>query len=156
MTGSNVHDHPLRAVVADRRKDSTTSSRLMMRRLLLAASLLAALRVSSLESLVADPSPASSSLMASAPMPATEVVVVLFAHVAVLSFGQDLLLHQRRVARIDDDIVCKVQNLLQYARADIQDQAHARRDALEVPDVRYTGAASSMWPMRSRRTLALA
>ena len=66
-----------------------------------------------------------------------EIVLVLFAHVAVLSLGEDLLLHERRIARIDNDIVGEVQDLLEDARADVEDQTHAGRNALEVPDVRY-------------------
>ena len=66
-----------------------------------------------------------------------EIVLVLFAHIAVLSLGEDLLLHERRIARIDNDIVGEVQDLLEDARADVEDQTHAGRNALEVPDVRY-------------------
>ena len=40
------------------------------------------------------------------------------------------------IARIDNDIVGEVQDLLQDARADVEDQTHAGRNALEVPDVR--------------------
>ena len=88
----------------------------MMRSALLAGSVTAALRVSSLES-------SSRSISCEQLLDGLRAhagtgsrSLVLFAHVAVLLLGQDLLLHQRRVARIGDDIVCKVQDLLQYAR----------------------------------------
>ena len=100
-------------------------------------------------------SSASSSLMASAPMPASEIVLVLFAHVAVLALGEDLLLHERRIARIDNDIVGEVQHLLEDARADMS-RIRPMRDGMPLKyQMCDTGAASSMWPMRSRRTLAL-
>ena len=64
-----------------------------------------------------------------------EIVLILFAHVAVFFFRQDLALAQGRVAGIRDDIVGKIQDLLQNARADVQQQAHTGGDALEIPDV---------------------
>ena len=64
-----------------------------------------------------------------------EIVFIFLAHIAVLFFGQDLVLGQRAVAGIGDDIVCKVQDLFENAGADIQKQTHAGRDALEIPDV---------------------
>ena len=131
---NNVHDHPLRAVVRQTEGFNNLQSLDDAQALLagsltqLCGQLLGELVEIQLREQLLD------GLRAHA---GTEVLVVLFTHVAVLSLGQDLLLHQRRVARIDYDIVCKVQDLLQYTRADIQDQAHAGRDALEVPDVRY-------------------
>ena len=66
-----------------------------------------------------------------------EIVLILLAHVAVLFFGQDLAALQRRHAGVGDDIRTEIQHLFQHARGQIQDQAHARRDALEVPDVAH-------------------
>ena len=57
-----------------------------------------------------------------------EVVLILFAHVAVFFFGEDLVLDQRAVAGIGDDIAGEVENLLQDARADVEQQAHAGRE----------------------------
>ena len=39
-----------------------------------------------------------------------EIVLIFLAHIAVLFFGQDLVLGQWAVAGIGDDIVCKVQD----------------------------------------------
>ena len=64
-----------------------------------------------------------------------EVVLILFAHVAVFFFGQDLVLGQRAVAGIGDDVAGEVQDLFEDAGADIEEQTHAGRDALEIPDV---------------------
>ena len=86
-------------------------------------------------------------------MPAFEIVLIFLAHIAVLFFGQDLVLGQRAVAGIGDDIVCKVQGLFENAGADIQKQTHAGRMPLKY-QIWLHGAASSIWPMRSRRTLA--
>ena len=68
-----------------------------------------------------------------------EVVLVLLAHVAVLALRQDLALFQRREAGVDDDIVGKVQDLFQHTRGQVEDQAHAAGDALEIPDVADRG-----------------
>ena len=42
-----------------------------------------------------------------------EIVLIFFPHIAVFFFRQDLILHQRRIAGIRDDIGCKVQDLFQ-------------------------------------------
>ena len=64
-----------------------------------------------------------------------EIVLILLAVVAVLLLGEDLILGQRGLAGIGDDIVGEVQHLLQNAGADVQQQAHPGGDALEIPDV---------------------
>ena len=84
-----------------------------------------------------------------------EIVLVLFAHVAVLSLGEDLLLHERRIARIDNDIVGEVQGSFSRMRG-LMSRIRPMRDGMPLKyQMCDTGAASSMWPMRSRRTLAL-
>ena len=55
----------------------------------------------------------------------------------ILFFGQDLAALQRRHAGVGDDVRTEVQHLFQNARGQIEDQTHARRDALEVPDVAH-------------------
>ena len=74
-----------------------------------------------------------------------EIVLILFAHVAVFFFRQDLALAQGRIAGIRDDIVGKIQDLFQNARADVQQQAHAG-GCLKY-QMWLHGAASSMRPM---------
>ena len=65
-----------------------------------------------------------------------ELVLVALTHVAVLFFAEQLLFLQRCEAGIGHDICGKVQHLFQQARADIQHQADAGRDPLEIPDMR--------------------
>ena len=64
-----------------------------------------------------------------------EVVFILLAHVAVFPLGQELALFQRRVARIDDDVVGEVEHFFQHSGRDVQHQPHPAGDALEIPDV---------------------
>ena len=52
---------------------------------------------------------------------------------------------------VDDHVRGEVDDLLEVLRRHVEQVPEARGHALEVPDVR-DGAASSMWPMRSRRT----
>ena len=66
-----------------------------------------------------------------------KIVVILLAHIAVLFFGQDLAALQRRHAGVGDDVRTEVQHLFQNARGQIEDQTHARRNALEIPDVAH-------------------
>ena len=66
-----------------------------------------------------------------------ELITIALPHLAVLFLGQQLLLFQRGQAGIGDDIACKVEDLLQQAGADVQHQADAAGDALEVPDVAH-------------------
>ena len=53
----------------------------------------------------------------------------------VLLLGQDLLVLELRVARIDDHIGFEIQNTLELAHRHIQEQSDARRQAFEEPDV---------------------
>ena len=48
-----------------------------------------------------------------------EVILILLPHVPVFLLGEDLVLNQRGIAGIGDDIVGKVQHLLQDAGADV-------------------------------------
>ena len=73
-----------------------------------------------------------------------EIVLVLFPHVAVFLLGQDLVLDEGRLAGIGDDIGGEVQHLLQNAGADVQQQAHAGGNALEIPDMADGGGQLDM------------
>ena len=64
-----------------------------------------------------------------------KLIAVALTHLAVFLLGQQLLFFQRGQTGIGNDIACKVQDLLQQAGADVQHQANAAGDALEVPDV---------------------
>ena len=64
-----------------------------------------------------------------------ELIAVALLHLPVFLLGQQLLFLQRGQAGVGDDIAGKVQHLLQQAGADVQHQANAAGDALEVPDV---------------------
>ena len=57
------------------------------------------------------------------------------------------------VVDVGDEVGGEVDDLLELLRSHVEQVAQRDWNALEVPDVR-DGAASSMWPMRSRRTLA--
>ena len=132
--GQHVHDHPLGAVAgnAESLDDFQT---LQDTHLLLAGGLLhlgsqlsAELVEVDLLQQVLNGLSAHSSL---------ELVAVALAHLAVLFLGQQLLLFQRGQTGVGDDIACKVEDLLQQAGADVQHQADAAGDALEVPDVAH-------------------
>ncbi len=127
----HVDDHPL-GLVAGARKASTTSSRLTI-----AAFFWPLASSSSLRSWL-DRASRSISGAASARLGAhtgLEIVLILLAHIAVFLLREDLDLAQRRLTGIGDDIVGEIQHLFQDARADVQQQAHAGGDALEIPDV---------------------
>ena len=64
-----------------------------------------------------------------------EIVLILLAHIAVFLLREDLVAHQRGLAGIGDDISGEIQHLFQNAGADVEQQAHAGRNALEIPDV---------------------
>ena len=66
-----------------------------------------------------------------------EIVLIFLAHIAIILIAQDLLFHERRIARIHHDIGSKVQNLLQKARGNVQHQTDAGGDTLEIPNVRH-------------------
>ena len=54
---------------------------------------------------------------------------------AILRLRQDSVRTQRGAAGIQHDIGSKVQHLFKRARADVQQRAHAARDAFEIPDM---------------------
>ena len=64
-----------------------------------------------------------------------EVIFILLPHIPVFLLGEHLVQSQRCVAGIGDDIGSEVQDLLQNLGRDIQNQAHAGGNALEVPDM---------------------
>ncbi len=77
----------------------------------------------------------SMALTASAPMPASNAVAVLLAGLAELLLGEELLVLERRVAAVDDDVVLEVDDPLQARRLHVQQRAEAGRHRLEEPDV---------------------
>ena len=66
-----------------------------------------------------------------------EIVLVLLAHIAVFLLGEKIAALERRGAGIGDDIRGKVQDFLKGVRRHVEQQAHAGRDALEIPDVAH-------------------
>ena len=66
----------------------------------------------------------------------TERTVTVFLDlVTVLLLRQNLLHLQSGLSRIQHDIGSEVQNLLQSSRRNVQNQTHAARNSLEIPDV---------------------
>ena len=136
QNGQNVHDHPLRAVAGDAEGLDDLQT-LQDADLLLAGGLLdlggqlsaQLIQVDLLQEL----------LDGLGTHGCLKLVAVALAHLAVLFLGQQLLLFQRGQTGIGDDIACKVEDLLQQAGADVQHQADAAGDALEVPDVADRG-----------------
>src|SRR5215475_4143465 len=68
--------------------------------------------------------------------PGREILAILFLRFAIFDFVQELRLLQRRLARIDDDVVLIIDDALELPRAHVEHQADARRHALVKPDVR--------------------
>ena len=68
-----------------------------------------------------------------------ELVRVVLARLAVLLLGQQLVLLQLGVARIDDDVGLEVEDALEVAQRDVEQVADAARQALEEPDVADRG-----------------
>ena len=136
QNGQNVHDHPLRAVAGDAEGLNDLQT-LQDADLLLAGGLLdlggqlsaQLIQVDLLQEL----------LDGLGTHGCLKLVAVALAHLAVLFLGQQLLLFQRGQTGVGDDIACKVEDLLQQAGADVQHQADAAGDALEVPDVADRG-----------------
>ena len=64
-----------------------------------------------------------------------EVVLILLTVIPVLLLGEDLILGQRSLTRVGDDIVGEIQHLFQDPGADVQQQTHPGGDTLEIPDV---------------------
>ena len=67
--------------------------------------------------------------------PGDEIFAVLFLRFAILDFVQQLRPLQRRLTRIDDDVVLIINNALELAGAHVEHQTDARRHALVKPDV---------------------
>ena len=63
------------------------------------------------------------------------VRAVGLAGFAVFVFVEQLILFQRRVARINDEVILVINHALQVARGHVEDEADARRHAFEKPDV---------------------
>ena len=75
--------------------------------------------------------------------------LLLLGLVLVPDLVDGLLLHL--LPDVGDDEVGEVDDLLQVLDGQVQDQADLGRHAAQEPDV-GGGAASSIWPIRSRRT----
>ena len=73
-----------------------------------------------------------------------KIILVFFFQIPILFLREELVLLQRSKAGVDNDVVCKVQNLFQHSRSEIQDQAHTAGNSLEVPDVRYGSRQDDM------------
>ena len=73
-----------------------------------------------------------------------KIVLILFAHVAVLTLGEDLAALKRSEAGVDNYIVCKVQDLLEHSRGKVEHKTHAAGYALEVPDMGDRGGKVDM------------
>ncbi len=65
-----------------------------------------------------------------------EQLAVLLPIVPVLRLGQKLLLGKRRITGVSNYIGSEVYYLLERPGGHVQQKAHPRRDALQVPDVR--------------------
>ena len=139
---NNVHNHPLRTVAGlaeclDNLQTLDNANALLTRCILQLSLQLYAqlLQIQFLQQLLDCLSTHSS----------FEIVLELLAHVAVLALGQNLLLNQTgALARIGYDVCCKVQHLLQKTRGHVQNQTHAGRNALKVPNVRYRSCQLDM------------
>ena len=66
-----------------------------------------------------------------------ELVSPLFARLAVLLFGEQLVLVQVAVERIDDDVGLEVEHALELAQRDVEQVADAARQPLEEPHVAH-------------------
>ena len=65
-----------------------------------------------------------------------ECIAVLLARLAVRGLVEQLLLDEVAVARIEHDILREIEHAFEIPRRDVEDQAHAARNALEIPDMR--------------------
>ncbi len=63
------------------------------------------------------------------------LVAVLFLGVLELLLGQELLLLEGRVARVEDDVGLEIEDLFQVLDGQVEDEPDAARRALEEPDV---------------------
>ena len=130
--GQNVHDHPLRAVAGDAEGLNDLQT-LQDADLLLAGGLFDLGGQFSAQLIEVDLF--QQLLNGLGTHGCLKLVAVALTHLAVLFLGQQLLLFQRSQTGIGDDIACKVEDLLQQTGADVQHQADAAGDALEIPDV---------------------
>ena len=64
-----------------------------------------------------------------------ELVAVLLLGVLELLLVEELLLLERRVGRVDDDVGLEIEDLLQVLDGQVEDEPDAARRALEEPDV---------------------
>ena len=71
----------------------------------------------------------------SAHIRAERTVTILIDGILVIRFRQEFFFRQARFARIQHDVVDKVQDAFQGAGRDIKNQAHPARDTLEVPNM---------------------
>ena len=62
----------------------------------------------------------------------------------VFRLGEHLLFHQICLARIQNNIAGEIQNPLQCSGRQIQDQSHAGRNSLKIPDVRNRSSQFNM------------
>ena len=77
----------------------------------------------------------SSLRIASAPISASKAVAELLARLAVLLLGEQLLVLQRRLAGIGDDVGLEVEDLLELFQRHVEEGADPARQALQKPDV---------------------
>ena len=81
-----------------------------------------------------------------------EAVLAEFVACAqIIVLGEELTVLHRRHARVEHDVGFEIEDALEILQRHVEQQADARGQRLQEPDV-ATGAASEMWPMRSRRT----
>ena len=64
-----------------------------------------------------------------------EAIAIFIASIHVFSLGQKLLFSQGSVARVQHNVVSKVQHLFQITGGYIQNQAHTAGDALKIPNM---------------------
>ena len=65
-----------------------------------------------------------------------ELAAVKLAVFNILLFGKHQTLLEGGVTGIEDNVLCKIEHLLQGLGRHIQNQRHTRRNCLEIPDVR--------------------
>src|SRR5208337_1696940 len=65
-----------------------------------------------------------------------EGVAVLLARLAIFALGQQLLVLQRRLARVGDDVALEVEDLLEFLQRHVEQRADSRRQRAQEPDVR--------------------
>ena len=156
MHRDDVEDHPLRAVAADVRNASTTLSRLARLHALDLAGLGAHRRRAARPTARRGRCARSSSLIASAPILATKAPSPYcsrssrYCSSVISSFSLSSV-----VARIDDHVGLEVEDALEVAHASCRAGGRCGYGRPLKNQTCDTGAASSMWPMRSRRTLRL-